>query len=267
MFISPNWVWIGLFIWLGVINPGFWILGIALEAGYLLRMATNPRFQRYVEGTLLQKEQDNWTDKVKKLTDKLLPPLNEQYQRLYNRCSQIIEGQHLEQNNATVDIQRQGLAKMLWIYLKLLLTKQSLLQLIREIDKDNTYQRGTTLVANQIDQITKKLKSTNLNDITRKSLQSTLDILNQRLQSRSQADEKISYVDAELGRIEQQLELIREQAILAADPGLISDRIDQVSTSLGDTSKWVMEQQQIFGAIEDTTAPPMFSSTEGKEQA
>ena len=36
MFVAPNWVGLAAFGLLGVVNPGFWVLGAGLELGYLL---------------------------------------------------------------------------------------------------------------------------------------------------------------------------------------------------------------------------------------
>ena len=48
MFVAPNWIGLGAFGLLGVMEPGFWVLGAGLELGYLLALATNERFQRLV---------------------------------------------------------------------------------------------------------------------------------------------------------------------------------------------------------------------------
>jgi hypothetical protein len=54
-----------------------------------------------------------------------------------------------------------------------------------------------------------------------------------------------------LTRIQEQVELVREQAVLSADAETISQRIDQVTATLGSTSQWVSDQQKIYGAVED----------------
>jgi hypothetical protein len=46
MFVAPNWIGLGAFGLLGMLNPGFWVIGAGLELGYLLTLSTNPRFQR-----------------------------------------------------------------------------------------------------------------------------------------------------------------------------------------------------------------------------
>ncbi len=52
------------------------------------------------------------------------------------------------------------------------------------------------------------------------------------------------------------MELVREQAVLSTDPETVSQRIDQITTTLGGTTQWITEQQKIDGAVEDLMAEP-----------
>ena len=40
MFVAPNWIGLGAFGLLGLMDPGFWVLGAGLELGYLLDLAS-----------------------------------------------------------------------------------------------------------------------------------------------------------------------------------------------------------------------------------
>ena len=84
----------------------------------------------------------------------------------------------------------------------------------------------------------------------KKSLESKRDIFKMRLQTLAEAKQRLAYVDSELERIEQQVELIREQAIVSKDSQGISNRIDLVSTSLSRTGEWIKEQESVFGSVE-----------------
>ena len=75
------------------------------------------------------------------------------------------------------------------------------------------------------------------------------------------------YIDAELERIQQQVELIREQAALSTDPELLSQRIDEITATLGTTGQWIRDQQQVYGAMEDllTDPPPLAPDARARE--
>ena len=93
----------------------------------------------------------------------------------------------------------------------------------------------------------------------RRSLSGQVEILAQRIEQRNDARHKLAFIDAELARIEEQVELIREQAALSTDPELLSRRIDEIAATLGGTGQWIRDQQQVYGAMEDllTEPPPL----------
>ena len=102
----------------------------------------------------------------------------------------------------------------------------------------------------------------NINDDLRRSLNSQLDILRQRIAQQADVKEKIKFLDAEIVRIQEQAELIREQAALSTDPERLSERIDQIAATLGGTSQWIRDQQQVYGEMEDLlTEPPRLGSS------
>ena len=90
----------------------------------------------------------------------------------------------------------------------------------------------------------------------RKSLTAQLEILQQRQEKKREAVEKLAFLDAELTRIQEQVELLREQSVLSTDPEIVSQRIDQITTTLGGTNQWIRDQQKIYGAMEDLLSDP-----------
>ena len=47
--VPPNWLGLAGVGVLGLVNPGFWLLGVGLEAGYLLACVTSARFRAVVD--------------------------------------------------------------------------------------------------------------------------------------------------------------------------------------------------------------------------
>src|SRR3989442_15804081 len=73
MFVPPNWIGLGVFGFLGVLNPGFWIIGLGCELAYLGWLGTHPRFQRLVNGGRPLEEQRQWRAKLFELIRDLPP--------------------------------------------------------------------------------------------------------------------------------------------------------------------------------------------------
>ena len=44
--------------------------------------------------------------------------------------------------------------------------------------------------------------------------------------------------------------------MLSTDPEVVSQRIDQIATTLGGTNQWIRDQQKIYGAMEDLVSEP-----------
>ena len=64
-----------------------------------------------------------------------------------------------------------------------------------------------------------------------------------------------------------EVELIREQSALSTDPELLSQRIDEITATLGTTGQWIRDQQQVYGAMEDllTDPPPLAPDARARE--
>jgi hypothetical protein len=264
MFVAPNWIGLGAFGLLGMMEPGFWVLGAGLELGYLLALATNERFQRLVAAIPLVEATADWNKRIQTLLGRLDAGDRRIYDLLALRCRSIIDLQLHGASAATVpgglEVQADSLGRLSWMFLRLLVARRTIRQVIGESgDIADLGRRMTTLERQQGD--------ASLTDELRRSLGGQLDILKQRLLQRTDAERKLAYIDAELERIQQQVELIREQAALSTDPELLSQRIDEITATLGSTGQWIRDQQKVYGAMEDllTEPPPLAPDARARE--
>jgi hypothetical protein len=262
MFVPPNWVGLGAFALLGVANPGFWVLGAGLELGYLAVLATNQRFQRVVDAVDASGSDREWRAKIDGLVARLGDRERRRYQTLSTRCQTVLD--QLAQGGSVPHGLREhdeGLGRLLWMYLRLLVARQAVVRVVEDAD---TSQRGSSL-ERRLQDLESDLGAPGVSDDLRRSLTSQADILRQRLAQQTEARGKQAFLDAELTRIEEQVELIREQAALSTDPELLSQRIDEIVATLGGTSQWIRDQQQMYGAMEDllSDAPPVATATPG----
>ncbi len=262
MWVPPNWVGLGAFALLGFVNPGFWIMGAGVELGYLYVLASNGRFQRIVDGQQALKAQGEWRARQESSVNSLSRADQIRYREMERRCKSILEQQFRGEASTAMKAESEGLARLLWVFLRLLLTRQAIIRLLNETSggTDDTLE-------DRIAELTESSKKPGLSDELRKSMAGQLEILQQRMEKRKEAREKIAFLDSELSRIEEQAELIREQTVLTTDPETVSQRVDQIAATLGGTSQWIREQQQIYGQVEDllTEPPPVTLETPTKE--
>ena len=63
-------------------------------------------------------------------------------------------------------------------------------------------------------------------------------------------------VDAELGRLRQQVSLVREQALLATDENNMAQSLDALSASLNEANRWLKDQRELFAGLDNFTDEP-----------
>ncbi len=253
MFVPPNWIGLGVFAFLGAINPGFWIIGLGAELGYLWILASNKRFQRFIGASQQLQTRQQWMMKLNARIQQLSPEDQQKYRALEARCRTLLEQQQQIQEASTgLQAQEEGLSRLLWVYLRLLSTRQAITRILRGSAADAGDSSG---LEGRIAQLQSRL-SEQISEELRKSLSGQIEILQQRLERRREAKEKLAFLDAELTRIQEQVELVREQAVLSADPETLSKRIDHVTATLGGTTQWISDQQKIYGAVEDLMSEP-----------
>jgi hypothetical protein len=271
MFVPPNWVGLAAFGLLGyAVDPGFWVLGAGLELGYLSILATNARFQRLVGGAASASGAQFSSQKVQQSLASLSPNDKERYRLLELGCQSILQLQFQSGTDAPgYRMQAESLGRLTWMYLRLLVTRQTIQNVLlapaqgarpgdprgrqtppplpttAQVDGESRLLQG------RLADVRARLTDQTLTEDLRRSLSSQADLIQQRLDRRATAANKLAYIDAELTRIEQQVELIREQAVLSNDPESFSLKIDEIGATLSGTGEWIAEQQRALGAMND----------------
>ena len=159
-----------------------------------------------------------------------------------------------------IEAQADSLGRLSWMFLRLLVARRTIVTVLGEGDNGAALEKKVAALERQAG-------DESLAADLRRSLSGQIEILGQRIEQRDEAQRKLAYIDAELTRIEQQVELIREQAALSTDPEVLSQRIDEIAATLGGTGQWIRDQQQVYGAMEDllTEPPPLTADARAKE--
>jgi len=233
---------------LGLGNPGFWLLGLAYEAAYLFLMAGNQRFQALVQGTRLLQERQVWQSKQNVIFANLDRQSQQRYLALTQECLQILKNtETLSTKPASEDLRSGGLNQLAWLFLKLLYSKIKIRGITEQVTRAE--------LEAEIKAIADKLAKESEASAIYRSLQGTLDIQKKRLENLVRADETLKVIDAELDRIEKQVTLLNEEASMASDPDTVTVRLDGVMESLQGTNKWISEQNELFGGLDDSSVP------------
>jgi hypothetical protein len=280
MFFAPNWAMLAGFGLAGYLHdPGWLVLGTGVELGYLLLLSTNARFQRLVAGKLSAGGSREVEQRWQRLVSALPDLDRRRYSALAQRCQAVLEQQfHGDTSAPGFASQSDSLGRLTWMYLRLLVTRQGIQRVLREgsirAPGDPPPGPGTGApgmsvsgLEKRLAELKRRLADPAISDELRRSLEGQADLLEQRVARRGEADQKLAFLDAELARIEEQVELIREQAVLSTDPDHLSQRIDEISATLGSTGEWIADQQKTIGAMDDLIAehPPLAAQTRARE--
>jgi len=252
MFVAPNWLGLAAFGLLGLTNPGFWLVGAGVELAYLLGLSTNSRFQRAIVSRASQGTAKEWKDRLDSMVQRLSDTDQARYVAFVARCRGILD-QFAQQDpsGSGVDVQSENLSKLVWVYLRLLIARRAMSRVLKEPTLGETQELETRLA-----ELKRKLGNTELGEDLRRSLTSQAEILEQRVVQRREGRGKLDFLEAEILRIQEQVELLREQAALSADAEGMSARLDEITGSLGGASQWISDQQKLYGSLDDLLEEP-----------
>ena len=265
MFVPPNWIALSAIGLLGLRNPGFWLIGAGVELAYLFSLATNRKFQEWVARRGSAGSEKAFQEKQDALIARLSDTDQARYVAFVSRCRTILDQfNQLDSSGAAAQVQAEGLGKLTWVYLRLLLARRAMLRVLKDPSTSETEELQVRL-----DRVKARLDEKTMDEDLRKSLGSQAEILAQRVNQRSEGRDKLEFLEAEILRIQEQVELLREQSALGADADGLSRRLDEITGSLGGATEWIADQQKVYGQLDDLLdePPPLTPRARQKERA
>ena len=213
---------------LGFGEHSVWIGGIGLETLYLYALATNTRFQHWVDAKDLEKLKSTDDTARRSLLQNLSTPARSRVSALEGKIEKIEELYHESQADEFLfDSNRDALHKLANMYVRLLTAQRNITTMGTEANEK--------ALQSQIEQLRKDCAG-DIPPALRDSKQATLNILSQRLTNLRRRTESLAEIESDLTRIEAQIDLALEDASLKGKPTAISGNIDLVSHLLIDDS-------------------------------
>jgi len=211
---------------LGFAQPGFWLLGIAVESIVVPGLAFNPRFQKYVESQQLQITKSDDAANRQALIQMLDTGAKDRITLLAAKCDRVRDIYRSQQaEDYIIDTNRDALNNLQWVYTKLLVARHHLLA-----PPDNETE---STLGNKIAALDRELAQPSEPDSLRQSKAATQAILKKRLANFQRREQTLEEIDSDLTRVEAQVDLILENATMSAKPQTISTDIELASDLLG----------------------------------
>lgn len=243
--VPPNWFGIAAFGLLGaLVNPGLWLVGVGLEGLYLWTLTRSERFRATVDAVAGAGDSTSRYEGMLSQMDSE----SQSHQYAIERESAEIVGllQRTEAHASQIGDVRQ----MAWLHLKLLTARASLEEVVEAAERERQS------LDDQQKRCKDRLAAGDVDDDLRRSLEQQLQVIDSRHQAHRDAKRRLEVVDAELGRLRQQVSLVREQALLSTDENSMAQSLDALSASLNEANHWLKDQRELFAGLVDDDAPP-----------
>ncbi len=245
--IPPNFFMLAAFGLLGsFISPGFWVLGAGVELAYLAWLANNARFRATLQA---QAQYDEPADRRYRNLIEALPESSRARQRdLEKRARDIV---HLLDNDPIMRSYVDNIEGLVWLNLRMLNAGQAMDRVLATAEQEHER------LQQQEDGIEARLAQDSLDPELRRSLEQQKQVIDARQAAHAEARLRAERVQAELARIDQQLALIREQALLAGDEKRMGASLDALTSAFNEADRWLDSQRDLLGALDFDEAIPL----------
>jgi hypothetical protein len=246
----------------------------AAELTYLGGLSTLPRFQAAIDAKTRAELGDGPVvpgrpaaadpvtarDRILEVLRSLTEDRRARFLRLRARCvdmtriANAVRGETSDDSGASAELRQPALDRLLWVYLKLLLSDQAIALFLQTAD-ERQIERTITEVTDRIKQREVAVpKAERESDRLLRSLHDSLSTAQLRKDNIAKARGNAEFVAAELDRLENKIQAVTEMAVSHTDPNEMSSRIDAIAEGISQTEQTIRELQSLTGmATQDET--------------
>src|SRR3954471_9803151 len=242
----------------------------AVEIAYLTGLTSIPRFRAAIDAKVYGEAKGPLqtttvpAPTLAGMLGGLLPDARTRFERLHGRCREMraiaagVRGATGDQASGD-NMATPGLDRLLWLFLRLLVSKTALDRFLRTMNE----QEMTT----RLDALRKNLEAAQKGTDERmtKSLQDSVAMGELRLDNFQRAKKNAEFVSLELDRIEGKIQALAEMAVNRQDPDFLSSQVDSAADSMRQTEKAVTELQHLTGLADQLEEPPAILEVDLRE--
>jgi hypothetical protein len=172
-----------------------------------------------------------------------------------SRIANAVRGETADASGASTELRQPALDRLLWVFLKLLLSDQAIARFLQAAD--------VTQIQHTTDDLTERIKKREATvaeaerdtDRILRSLHDSLATAQLRRENFTKAQSNAEFVAAELDRLENKIQAVTEMAVSHSDPDEMSSRIDAIAEGISQTEQTIRELQNITGMTAQEDAP------------
>lgn len=246
--LPVNWLYLALVAGASFAVPPVGLVGLAGEIALLTGLSTSCRFQQAVRAQRLARHDGDMEEALTTLVGQLSPAAAGRYAAFTNKCNDVLQiARKLGQaGDSDLDTYSTYLSQLRDVYVKMLVCAEMLAQYSKDWQKTDPLP--------EIALVQKEIDGGKLPDQILASKKATLEVLNKRAQSREEVSKRGRLLTSEIERLEQQLALLRDQALLTQDPSVFSQNMDTAATVLEEHNKWLQDNAAFLQTLDNVTA-------------
>ena len=237
-------------------------LVFAGELAYLAALTSLPRFRAAIDakvhsaqGTTAAATATTAPSLVVMLAG-LPGEARKRFEQLHARCVEMrtlavgVRGASGREAGSAEEIRTPGLDRLLWLFLRLLMSKNALDRFLQTMSSEE--------VSARLEQLRKDFAAAQQAGDERivRSLQDSIAMAELRLDNYERAKKNAQFVTIELDRMEGKIQALAEMAVNRQDPDLLSSQVDSAAESMRQTEKAVSELQHLTGLADELQDPP-----------
>ena len=236
-------------------------LVLAGELAYLAALTSLPRFRAAIDAKV---HKDAGTAATSPTTTPSLVVMlaglpgdaRKRFEMLHARCVEMrhlavgVRGASGREAGSAEEIATPGLDRLLWLFLRLLMSKNALDRFLKTMSSEEVNAR--------LEQLRKDLAAAQQAGDERivRSLQDSVASAELRLDNYERAKKNAQFVTIELDRMEGKIQALAEMAVNRQDPDMLSSQVDSAAESMRQTEKAVSELQHLTGLADELQDPP-----------
>ena len=228
----------------GFWDPAIWGVAGAGELVYLFTIASNPGFQQFIDERATVELRGDTEDARKRLLSRVGGAARQRYVKLEEKRRRLetLYRDTANDDDLFAESNADAMRRLTWLYLNLLVAQRNLVVAPASDARD---------LEKQIQTAEREL-ATAPSEAARASKEATVRLLRERLDNIEHKDIALAEIDADLRRIETQLDFALEEATLRGRPTAISSHVELTSRLLTNiaeepTTTYVPESQRTMG--------------------
>ena len=251
----------------------------AAEVTYLAGLTTLPRFQAAIDAKArFEQRQTGPTpaitpadaasarDRILEVLKSLSEDRRSRFLRLRARCVEMtrianaVRGDTRDASGASTELRQPALDRLLWVFLKLLLSDQAIARFLQAADEQAIQRTLTDLQARRKKRADSVGEANQAEDRILRSLDDSISTAEARRDNLERSKHNAEFVQTELDRLENKIQAVTEMAVGHSDPNEVSSRIDAIAEGISQTEQTIRELQNITGMGGDEATPSILDT-------